>query len=413
MATPMTLEGCAEIRAEMDAGHLRDNVLARAGLSVDEWVVSQRAWLDEMGRELEGGRFELTDRYTLAFLDRKRALEAALPPPPREAAPPRPIETMPPANGDTTLPMTPWPGPKAPPALPFSPGAVAPGFPGTSPQRRPVVVESEVKTAPIAPLRIPLDATTASLDAPSWESGTALPERSPLARAPLPFQPAPPTPTGAPLPPPRPPPISAAARGGSVPKPPESAAGESKDPPDWATSTTAVAPSFLRAALPFKATTPTPAATPAPQPTSLTGSTSSMQSPFAPARSEAVPPSAQPPAPAPARPARRVPPPLPSKRVPVPPQSQPASPASGPASRATWTVVDGGLSLEQHASLCVELARDPAQTAAALARYRLTAERKAELDLLWKARFSADPALEIRWKEAYRLYADFLATRRT
>lgn len=104
-----------------------------------------------------------------------------------------------------------------------------------------------------------------------------------------------------------------------------------------------------------------------------------------------------------------MPPPLPSKRVPVAAPSQPALPAA----QATSAAADGGLSLEQHASLCVELALDPSRAAEALARYRTTAARKDELDLLWKARFAADPPLEVRWKEAYRLYADFLAKRRS
>ena len=51
--------------------------------------------------------------------------------------------------------------------------------------------------------------------------------------------------------------------------------------------------------------------------------------------------------------------------------------------------------------------------AEALTRYRLTAERKAELDLLWKARFSADPTVEAKWREAYRVYSEFLSKRPT
>lgn len=71
----LTLESYAEIRAEMESGRLRDEVLARAGLTVDLWTDAQRAWLERMGAELERGRFELTNRYTRAFLERQRALQ--------------------------------------------------------------------------------------------------------------------------------------------------------------------------------------------------------------------------------------------------------------------------------------------------------------------------------------------------
>src|SRR6185437_1777388 len=58
-AMGIPLERCATMRAEMDAGRLRDEVLARAGVSADEWTVAQREWLDKMGAELTLGRFEL------------------------------------------------------------------------------------------------------------------------------------------------------------------------------------------------------------------------------------------------------------------------------------------------------------------------------------------------------------------
>lgn len=72
----ITLERCAEMRAEMDAGQLRDEVLARAGVSAEEWTVAQRGWLDKMGAELQIGRYEVTNSYTKAFLERQRGLGA-------------------------------------------------------------------------------------------------------------------------------------------------------------------------------------------------------------------------------------------------------------------------------------------------------------------------------------------------
>src|SRR5262249_33381248 len=93
LAMSIALERCAEMRAEMDSGRQRDEVLTRAGVTADEWVAAQREWLAKMGAELELGRFELTNRYTHAFLDQRKlavpapvaVAEAPLPP---AAAPP-------------------------------------------------------------------------------------------------------------------------------------------------------------------------------------------------------------------------------------------------------------------------------------------------------------------------------------
>ena len=71
-----------------------------------------------------------------------------------------------------------------------------------------------------------------------------------------------------------------------------------------------------------------------------------------------------------------------------------------------------GLTLEQHASLCAELAHAPPRADEVLARYRCTREAKVEMDQGWKARFAADPSLERKWHEAYRLYFAFLSTAR-
>lgn len=74
MSTVVTLDRYAGMRAEMDAGMLRDDVLARAGITTDDWTAAQHEWLDKMGKELERDRFELTNRYTQAFMERLRAL---------------------------------------------------------------------------------------------------------------------------------------------------------------------------------------------------------------------------------------------------------------------------------------------------------------------------------------------------
>lgn len=107
----VTLERYAEMRAEMEVGKLREEVLARAGLTINEWTVAQREWLEKMGTELERGRFELTNRYTQAFLERQRELKRpaaaapALPPivvpePPSAAIKDEPMQL--PAAGSPT-----------------------------------------------------------------------------------------------------------------------------------------------------------------------------------------------------------------------------------------------------------------------------------------------------------------------
>lgn len=68
------------------------------------------------------------------------------------------------------------------------------------------------------------------------------------------------------------------------------------------------------------------------------------------------------------------------------------------------------LTLEQHVSLCAELAYAPTRAAEVLGRYHVTAPMKAELDQQWQARFKADPAVEKKWQEAYRIYFAFLAS---
>jgi hypothetical protein len=110
MSTPVTLERYAEIRAEMDAGTLRDEVLARTGITIDEWSDTQDAWLEKMGTDLERGRFELTNRYTQAFLERQRALRVT-------ASPDAPAVSAPVAT-PTTAPLPPL---VTPPSLPFTP----------------------------------------------------------------------------------------------------------------------------------------------------------------------------------------------------------------------------------------------------------------------------------------------------
>jgi len=256
MATLMTLERYAETRAEMEAGRLRDDVLPRAGIASDEWTIAQHAWLEKMGTELERGRFELTNQYAKAFLDRQRALATPLPAP------------------------------------------------------APVMASAAIKVAPVAPaeelLPSSISAPVIAPVPPLWKAHDA-----PVIMEDWPA-----------------PPINAEFDG-----------------------TVTLAPGLVRAALPFAQ----PAVLPAPDPTPA-----------------------------------------------------PQSPSPQPVA----AVLVEGLTLEQYASLCAEVDFSPARTEETLRRYQVTTAKKAELDRDWQARFSADPSVSAGWREAYRLYFDFLCARR-
>jgi hypothetical protein len=71
------------------------------------------------------------------------------------------------------------------------------------------------------------------------------------------------------------------------------------------------------------------------------------------------------------------------------------------------------LTLEQHVSLCAELVFMPARATETLARYRISAAAKADLDRQWNERWTSDPALARRWREAYDMYLIFLGSRAT
>jgi hypothetical protein len=145
MATALSLDRYAEVQSELDVGRLRDEVLACAGLSVEEWAAAQREWLDEMARELTLGGFELTNRYTRVFLDRQRSLTAPVSAMPVEAPSaadptperaPRPVEVVPFVSVRPSGAASPWAADVAgtfdgvaavaEPALPFDASAHSP-----------------------------------------------------------------------------------------------------------------------------------------------------------------------------------------------------------------------------------------------------------------------------------------------
>jgi hypothetical protein len=70
------------------------------------------------------------------------------------------------------------------------------------------------------------------------------------------------------------------------------------------------------------------------------------------------------------------------------------------------------LTLEQHASLAVELAAAPEKTAETLARYRLTPEARAELDAHYREKIAASAEARAAWERAYHSYHAWLAANR-
>ncbi|MDI1484642.1 hypothetical protein [Polyangium sp. y55x31] len=70
---------------------------------------------------------------------------------------------------------------------------------------------------------------------------------------------------------------------------------------------------------------------------------------------------------------------------------------------------DSELTLEQHASLHVELDLDPEQRPEILRRYGLSAEQHARLHTTWNARMAVDPKLAAAWQQAVAQYRAWMS----
>jgi len=417
MTTPMTLERYAEMRAEMEAGSLRDDVLAGSGTTLDAWTGVQREWLERMSEELERGRFELTNRYTRAFLARQSTLQKTSAPVPARAseAPLSPLDTAhadtPPDEGRETMPMP----------MPMSMVHRQP-FPVAAPPRAPAAMTATtVFTAPM-------------LAHFAGDDVTALPIQSPL-RAPLPFRP------GAP--------------GGSLPVPPAPRPPLPSDPADQtllprSAPTGPVLPFEPRGAPPRAPAAPAPPAPPAP-PNAIDVTLMDLSAHMPqklPFRSGAPNP------PSPGAPPRGRGGPGPDLRatrmalfqpiapsLPFQPTAAPSRNDSDPDEERTARVsgdsrqamlprpagataghspsppgaargpASESLTLEQHASLHAELDHAPSRAVETLRRYGVTRDELSALDARWKQRF-ADPALHARWQDVYRVYLGVLGPRR-
>jgi len=77
------------------------------------------------------------------------------------------------------------------------------------------------------------------------------------------------------------------------------------------------------------------------------------------------------------------------------------------------------LSLEQHASLCAEIAFATAKgldrqsvEPSILTKYGLTPDLKVALDDAYRSQIQADPARRAAWHDAFTIYGNWLATQR-
>ena len=393
----LSLEGYARVRAEMEAGHLRDGVLARAGVSLDEWGSVQLDWLEKMGAEIEHGRFDLTNRYTQAFLERQSEIAS----PTRGAAPSLPldVQTSPPRAephgvgpavsalaaqafaSPSIVEMQAIPTYAAVAAVPAMARREAPA-PVAMSASAPVAMSAPAPVAMSAPAPVPAP-PKANLNETGGFDVSVL-------RAALPFMksapPAAPTPPAAPGQTPSATPPIATGQAPSATPPIAAGQAPSATPPIAATPTRGAPANTLdttsglprdlverirRAELPF-----------ARSQANLQGLPT--KAPGAPAHAPAAPPvppagSAAPIAPAGSAPAT----------------APPADPQGPP----------GRLTLEQYAALCAELAASPQATDAVFTRYGLVSgDDRSQVDLSWRERLRRNPVEYKLWQDHYQRY---------
>ena len=80
-----------------------------------------------------------------------------------------------------------------------------------------------------------------------------------------------------------------------------------------------------------------------------------------------------------------------------------------PTASARSTPAPPSLTLEQHASLCADLAFAPEREAEILARYRLSAESKLLIDQYYRERVAESAEVHAAWDRGYRAYYAWLA----
>ena len=429
----LSLEGYARVRAEMEAGHLRDGVLARAGVSLDEWGSVQLDWLEKMGAEIEHGRFDLTNRYTQAFLERQSEIAS----PTRGAAPSLPSDVQP--SPPRAEPHVVGPAVSALAAQAFaSPSivemqaiptyAAVAAVPAMARREAPapVAMSASAPVAMSAPAPVAMSAPAPVPAPPKANLNETGGFDVSVLRAALPFMKSAPPPAAAPPAAPRQapsatPPIAAGqapsatppiAAGQAPSATPPIAAGQalSTTPPIAAgqapSATPPIAAGQPPSATPPIAATPTRGAlantldTTSGLPRDLVERIRRAELPFA--RSQAnlqgLPTKAPgAPAHAPAAP-------------PVPPAGSAAPIAPAGSAPATAPPADpqgppGRLTLEQYAALCAELAASPQATDAVFTRYGLvSSDDRSQVDLSWRERLRRNPVEYKLWQDHYQRY---------
>ncbi len=404
------LERFAALSADIESGAARDEVIAREGLSVEEWTRTQESWLGKMAEEASRKRFELTNRYNSAFVAQRRGAEGMRRPGKKKKGAPADVAAAPRIAAAPAF-VAPPPSFVAPP--PF--GSSAPSPPPFASSAAPVAPPPSFVAPPaavampaiIAPSAVAIHAAAPSpATKPADLGGTVAAEMiSPFASgAPLPFK------QGRAV-------IADAAR---TTPPPRRSAGRTiagEIPPFVKDAIPFTAPAEPRAQPKTAPTAPLPPMKSTPRqgfdrdaPMDLGGTVvasshepidSGGKLPFRKASDAAVrPPPAGPPAPGAGLPFRV------SAAAPVAATAAPAAaiaPAAAAGPRATR------FTIEQFASLSAEIAVTPAAVAQVRGRYGLDeASHRAEAEE-WGRRFSADKELFARYGGLFQSYRDWLA----
>ncbi len=76
-----------------------------------------------------------------------------------------------------------------------------------------------------------------------------------------------------------------------------------------------------------------------------------------------------------------------------------------------WPEPPPTMSLERHASMCLEIALDPSRVGEVLACYQVTAHEKASADEYYRARIAVEPELGAQWNKAYATYHAWFMSR--
>ncbi|MEZ4296125.1 MAG: hypothetical protein R3B70_14225 [Polyangiaceae bacterium] len=444
----ITIERFAEMRAEMEAGKLRDDVLARHDVGADAWTAAQRSFLSEMKEELTRGRFELSNRYTSAFLSRQVVVagESGT----RHGAAGRGLDAGGAGVETGSLSAN---GPlgerhevhAAGPMIGGGSGAAG-GAPGAAGERRAPTMAFAMPGGQNVPfqkgdaeqglanaLRHAAATEPANKPAPAPMGGTeAAVDIGAIARRVMPF-PGAGGPPGAQAASAAAPPPSVPVQAASTPVQAPSAAAPQPSMPVQAASTPVQAPSAAVSANRASAKDSTVAAFELPRGMTPGGAARAQETPFAGrASEEAAVENAKRHAEEVQKPAagrapiggtveadelaavmRRVMPfPGGAGKAPSGAAALPAVPAGRPGGGTGQAAGPRNFTLEQYASLCEELGAAGSRAGEVLARYGVSEEERRALDAHWGRVFQGQPEMRAAWERARATYRAWLSQRR-